>query len=87
MTLRNGGNAYFYLAAGCVMGERVLEVLFLSASLVAGTASVSTMLERCAASGAVGKYKEPRWPHPANNPITADTMAILRSTAVAILLL
>jgi hypothetical protein len=47
-----------YLAAGDVMGERVLDVLFLSVSaelVVAGTMSVSTILERCAASGAVGK--------------------------------
>jgi hypothetical protein len=72
------------------MGERVLEVL-LSVSLVAGALSVSTMLERCAASGAVGKYNEPRCPHPANannaNKLKdADTMLTFFCSLRAILL-
>jgi hypothetical protein len=44
----------YLVAAGFVMGERVLEVVFGSVS-DAGTLSVSTMLERCPASGEVGK--------------------------------
>ena len=80
-------NDYFYLVAGGVMGVRVLEVLFLSASLVAGVPSVSTMLERCAASGAVGKYSEPRCPQAANKPKAAQPMTTFRSMALVILLL
>ena len=70
------------------MGGRVLEVLFLSASLVAGVPSVCTMLERCAASGDVGKYNEPRCPQPAitNMPKAAHTMTTFRNQALAILL-
>jgi hypothetical protein len=49
-----------YLVAAGVIGERVLEVVFWSISGVVGTLSVSTMLERCPASGEVGKYSEPR---------------------------
>jgi hypothetical protein len=53
-----------YFDAGGIIGARVLEVLFFSGSLLGGDVSVSTMLERCPASGVVGKYKEPRCPQP-----------------------
>ena len=71
------------------MGVRELEVPFLSASLVAGVLSVSTMLERFAASGDVGKYSEPRCPQPAmaNKPEAAQTMSTFRNKALVILLL
>ena len=69
------------------MGVRVLEVLFLSGSLVAGEPIVCTMLERCAASGAVGKYSAPRCPHAANKPKAAQPMTTCRNKALVILLL
>jgi hypothetical protein len=76
-----------YLAVGGVMGERVLEVLFLSASLVAGTLIVCMMLERWEASGDVGKYREPRWPQAANNPVATQAKTTFLNNEVAILLL
>jgi hypothetical protein len=80
-----------YLAAGVdvgeVMGVRVLEVLFLSVSLVAGTLSVCTMLERCAASGDVGIYSEPRWPQAANKPKAEQAKTTFLNNELAILLL
>ena len=69
------------------MGVRVLEVLFLSASLVTGALSVCRMLARCAASGDVGKYSEPRCPQAANKPKAAQTMTTCRNNVLAILLL
>ncbi len=69
------------------MGVRVLEVLFLSASLGAGVLSVCRMLARCAASGAVGKYSEPRCPQAVNKPKAAQPMSTCRNKALAILLL
>ena len=80
-------NDYFYLVAGGVMGVRVLEVPFLSVSLVTGALSVCRMLERCAASGDVGKYSEPRCPQAADKPKAAHTMATFRNKALVILLL
>jgi hypothetical protein len=53
---------------------------------VAGLVSVSTMVLRCAASGAVGKYKEPRCPQAVNKLIAAPANTTVLSKRLAILL-
>jgi hypothetical protein len=59
------------------MGERVLELLLFFSGSVPGV-SVSTMLDRCAASGAVGKYKAPRWPQALSNSTKITPVAAKR---------
>lgn len=68
------------------MGERVLEVLLFSVSPVVGIFSVSTMLDRWAASGAVGMYSEPRCPQAVKKHIAAPTTTTVLSKRLAILL-
>jgi ABC-type antimicrobial peptide transport system ATPase subunit len=53
---------------------------------VAGLVSVSTIVPRCAASGVVGKYKEPRCPQAVKKLIVAPANTTVLSKRFAILL-
>jgi hypothetical protein len=66
-----------------------MHVYLAGAELVseAGLVTVSTMVLRCAASGAVGKYSEPRCPQAANKHIAVQAMATDFHNRFAILLL
>ena len=70
--------AELVLLAGCV----VLE----DGALTAGLVSVSTIVLRCAASGAVGIYSDPRCPQPASKAEVAHAKTTGFNKELAILL-